>query len=349
MHIFDYSFLANGMLPTSFVDLVGEIYSLKTKADMRESEYPKAFTELETLARIQSVRESNAIEGIVTTNERIVAIMNQSTAPRDHNEEEIAGYRDALALIHENHDMLDIKTSDILSLHHTMLSYTTSSDAGNFKRTDNLIIEVDEMGKRRVRFEPVLVSETPQAMEQLVLAYIDARSNSDINKLLLIPCVILDFLCIHPFNDGNGRISRLLSLLLLYKAGFTMCRYVSFEEQINVAKAAYYQALEQSSVGWHENKNDYSPFMKSFLVTLYRCYSELDKRFTLSNSRHVKKTERVEAMVLNSITPLSKSQICQMFPDISPTTVEAVLGSMVKNGTIKKIGSGRATHYIKNS
>lgn len=175
----------------------------------------------------------------------------------------------------------------------------------------------------------------------------DAKCNANINQLLLIPCVILDFLCIHPFQDGNGRMSRLLSLLLLYKNGFDAGKYISFEEQINNYKAYYYKSLRQSSEAWHENQNDYFPFIENFLSTLYTCYKELDKRFAVIGDKRITKKTRIEATLLNSLTPLSKAEICKILPDIGPSTVEAVLGSMVKNGQIKRIGSARSSKYIR--
>ena len=347
MHIYDYSFLDNGLLPADFVGLAGEIHVLREKASAREQDYPKAFTALESIARVQSVKASNAIEGIVTSDARIASIVEKSTAPRNHDEEEIAGYRDALAIVHENHDTLSLSPATILNLHRTMMSYTADPDAGAFKTADNLIVEIDANGRRRVRFDPVSAAEAPDAVEQLCLAFLDARGNARINQLLLIPCVVLDFLCIHPFRDGNGRISRLLTLLLMYQSGFMVGRYISFEEQVNAANAAYYQALEQSSAGWHENENDYIPFMRNFLVTLYRCYSELNSRFAAARSGHVSKSARIKATVLESIVPISKRDICQMLPDVSVTTVEAVLGSMVREGSIRKIGAGPATRYLR--
>ncbi|MDO5555426.1 MAG: Fic family protein [Clostridia bacterium] len=176
----------------------------------------------------------------------------------------------------------------------------------------------------------------------------EASNNSNINQLLLIPCVILDFLCIHPFKDGNGRMSRLLSLLLLYKNGFDAGKYVSFEEQINNNKAYYYETLKESSIEWNDNKNTYVPFIQNFLSTLYMCYKELDKRFNVANSNKITKKARIEATVLNSLTAISKVEICNILLDVSPTTVEAVLGMMVKEGKVQIIGSGRNTRYIKN-
>ena len=347
MRVFDYSFLNNGLLPANLVNLTASIASLKTMAGVRKDEYAKIFTELEAIAKVQSVKSSNAIEGIVTSDERINAIVNQNSAPLNHNEAEIAGYRDALNTIHLHYATLDFRQSDILRLHEMLMSHAGYEYGGQYKTDDNVILEVDAQGQRRVRFRPTPAAETPQAMEQLELAYLEARSDANINQLLLIPCVILDFLCIHPFRDGNGRMSRLLSLLLLYKNGYDAGKYVSFEEQINNYKAYYYEALRQSSEGWTENANSYFPFIENFLSTLYMCYKELDQRFAVVHGKKVTKKARVEATVLNSLTPLSKAEICRILPDVSPTTVEAVLGAMVKSGSSKRIGQARNTRYIK--
>ena len=233
MRKFDYSFLNNGLLPANLVNLTSNIAALKTMAGVRKDEYTQIFTELEAVAKVQSIKSSNAIEGIVTSDERIAAIVNQNSAPLNHNEAEIAGYRDALNAIHLGYAHIDFRRSDVLRLHEMMMSFAGYEYGGQYKTDDNVILEIDADGNRRVRFRPTPASETPKAMEQLELAYLDARSDANINQLLLIPCVILDFLCIHPFRDGNGRMSRLLSLLLLYKNGFDAGKYVSFEEQIN--------------------------------------------------------------------------------------------------------------------
>lgn len=345
---FDYSFLDNGLLPAGLVNLTGEIYALRTAAADRKALFAPVFTELERIARVQSVKSSNAIEGIVTSDQRIAEIVNRSSAPLNHDEAEIAGYRDALNAVHTGYHDLDFCQRDILGLHQLLLSEAAAPDAGQYKSADNVILEVDPDGRRRVRFRPVSAGETPDAMEQLTLAYLDARSNAGINQLLLIPCVILDFLCIHPFRDGNGRMSRLLSLLLLYKNGFDAGQYISFEEQINRYKGAYYEALQASSADWESGENDYYPFIRNFLSMLYMCYKELDQRFAVVQGNRVTKKARVEAAVLGSLTPISKAEICRIHPDISPTTVESVLSAMVRDGRIRKVGAGRSTRYIRS-
>lgn len=347
MRRFDYSFLNNGLLPANLINLTSGIVSLKTMAGVRKEDYVKIFTELEAIAKVQSVKSSNAIEGIVTSDERISAIVNQNSAPLNHNEAEIAGYRDALNEIHTDYKNIDFREADILRLHEMLMSIAGYEFGGKYKTDDNVILEVDAEGNRHVRFRPTPAKETKQAMQQLELAYFDARNDANINQLLLIPCVILDFLCIHPFRDGNGRMSRLLSLLLLYKNGYDAGKYVSFEEQINNHKAYYYEALKQSSNGWNTNENTYFPFIENFLSMLYMCYKELDKRFAIVNGKRITKKARIEAAVLNSLTPISKAEICRILPDVSPTTVEAVLGAMVKSGSVKKIGESRSARYIR--
>ncbi len=268
----------------------------------------------------------------MTTDERIRAIVNQDSAPLNHNEAEIAGYRDALSLIHASHESLSFSEQTILDLHRLLLRNAKPDAAGHYKKEDNVILEVRGDGSRHVRFAPMPAKETKKAMEQLVLAYMDARDDDGINPLLLIPCVILDFLCIHPFSDGNGRMSRLLSLLLLYKAGFDVGKFISFEEQINKRKGMYYEALRRSSTDWDKNGNDPFFFVADFLTTLFACYQELDKRFAVAHSRKVNKESRIETTVLESLIPLSKKEIGEILPDVSFTTIEMVLTRMVKEG-----------------
>ena len=349
MRKFDFTFLEQDKIPGDLINVLTDIYLMKRDNDGRKEKYGTVFTELEKIAIVQSVKGSNAIEGILTTEDRINEIVNRSSAPLNHNEEEIVGYRDALNLVHNNYQNLSFSETNILSLHKTMLRIAKANAAGKYKEHDNAIMEIKADGTRSVRFTPISASETKEAMNQLVLAYMDARDNSNINQLLLIPCVILDFLCIHPFSDGNGRMSRLLTLLLLYKAGFDAGKYISFEEQINKAKGHYYESLRKSSVSWHDNKNDYFFFVENFLITLFTCYKELDKRFATVNSKKVNKTSRIEATILNSVLPISKKEISDILPDVSVTTIETVLGKMLKEGRILKIGAGKNTKYIRKS
>lgn len=348
MRKYDYTFLKEKNLPGELINVIAGVYSMSSKDQLRQKDYEKVYTELQKLAIVESVKGSNAIEGIVTTDERIKSIVEGNTEPLNHNEQEIAGYRDVLNIIHNNYQNLSLDERNILAFHKTLLSRAKPDDADHYKNEDNYIAEILPDGRRSVRFEPISALDTKDNMEQLILAYKEARDDSSINQLLLIPCVILDFLCIHPFKDGNGRMSRLLTLFLMYKNGFDAGKYISFEEQINKNKANYYEALRLSSIGWHNNQNNYMPFVENFLNTLFDCYKELDKRFMTVNSKKVTKTARIEATVLNSLFPLSKADICNILPDVSPTTVESVLGKMVKNKEIKKIGMFKNAKYIRN-
>ena len=203
-------------------------------------------------------------------------------------------------------------------------------------------------GSRRVRFKPVAAKDVENDMEQLILAYYDARQDSEISPLLLIPCFVLDFLCIHPFADGNGRVSRLLTVLLLYISGYDIVRYISFEGQVNKYKANYYEALSESSNLWHENKNDYVPVIIYFLQILYKCFKELDESFMDISLKKAKKSERVEYILYSAIVPISKQDIIEKLPDVSVKTVELVLSKMIKENKIKKIGTYKDARYLRN-
>ena len=348
MRKFDYSFLKNMMVPISFVQMAQMIYSLKMTSEEKKRNYPKLFTSLEKIAIVQSVKNSNAIEGIVSTDKRVEEIVNNSSAPLNHNEMEIAGYRDALSLIHKNHESMNINEETILNLHKILLSQTNLTYGGLYKTNDNVIRETYSDGTSRIRFTPISAKDTSEAMKRLVLAYQEARDDSGIDQLILIPCFILDFLCIHPFRDGNDRMSRLLTLLLLYKANFDISKYISFEEQINNMKGKYYEDLKKSSNGWHENQNDYIPFIENFMYTLYLCYKELDKRFLTLSSEKVSKKQRIEQIVLSSFIPISKKEIQNLLPDISIASIELVLSQMLKEGLITKLGTTKNSKYIKS-
>jgi len=323
MHKFDYSFLSSGSIPVSILNLISLISKGSGISAVRKELHPKIFSDLEKIARIQSVKSSNAIEGIVTSDDRLRAIVLNQTAPLNHNEAEIAGYRDVLSRIHNEYASIEFNEHTILEFHRLLLSHTGCEYGGKYK-----------------------AAETPQAMEQLLFAYLEARDTVNIHPLLLIPCVILDFLCIHPFRDGNGRISRLLSLLLLYQNGYDIGRYISFEEAINRDKFAYYDALKQSSVNWHENKENPFCFIEHFLLMLANCYTEIETRYNAASGMSLTKSAMIEKYVCNAVNPVGKADICASFPEISPTTVEAVLGKLVKANLIEKIGSSRTTRYI---
>ena len=346
MRRFDYLFLKEMNVPSSFIDKTMWIASLKEMTSMRMADRPNVFSELESSAKLLSVKGSNAIEGIRTSDNRLESLMDRIVEPIGHDEEEIAGYRDALSMIHNGYREMKLDENTILELHRILMSHT-NTPGGTYKNSDNVIVKIDRYGNRRVYFRPLSAEDTPGAMEQMVLAYIVARQNG-VNPLLLIPCFILDFLSIHPFNDGNGRMSRLLTLMLLYQSGYDAGRYMSFEERIDLTKDQYYKALALSSDGWHIENNDYIPFINYYTDVLLMCYRSLDRCFATVQGKNATKSNRIEAVVLNSLVPISKKEIMSIIPDVSQTTVEACLHRMLMDGRIKKIGNNRNSRYMRN-
>ena len=347
MHRYDYTFLKES-IPGNIVGLTNIITDLKTKEEFRRLQYEDTFEILRKKAIIESVKGSNAIEGIVTTDARIKDIVDGSK-PVTHDEMEISGYKDALNLIHSDHENLDMDEDSVLSFHRMMIEQSNPREAGKYKTTNNFIMEIGPDGSRHVRFKPVSAKKVKSDMGQMLLAFYEARQDSEISPLLLIPCVILDFLCIHPFMDGNGRVSRLLTVLLLYLSGYDIVRYISYEGQVNKYKESYYEALRSSSINWHENENDYIPFIVNFLQILYRCFRDLDETFTDISLKKAKKSERVESILMGAIVPVSKQDIVAKVPDISVKTVELVLSKMLKENKVKKIGSYKDARYMKNT
>lgn len=289
------------------------------------------------------MRGSNAIEGIVTTRARLAELIH-GAKPHTHGEREILGYRNALRELYSPGFSGDL-TEDYVRHLHALLLEATSDQAGSYKHEDNWIQERDTEGRISVRFVPVSAADTPESMAQLVMAFREARQDSRTNPLALVACVVVDFLCIHPFSDGNGRVSRLLTTMLLQRAGFDICRYVSIEGIIDTYKAGYYDALKASSEGWHDNENDYEPFMLYLLQVLYACYRELDRRYVGGSLKRVPKAKRVETLLMDSYVPISKAVICDQLPEVSSRTVERVLSRLIKEGVVEKIGTYRDARY----
>ena len=341
MHRFDYSEIL-GDIPSDIVSLMLEIARVQGAEGIRRSNYRSDYRRLEDIARVASVKYSNAIEGIYTTDERIEEMVLRGGTPRNHSEKEIAGYKEVLDRIHSQHESIAFDRETILSIHGPLSS--DGSDGRSFKDRDNAIISVDSQGKRHITYEPVPASETEEHMEQLILAY-DELSTQGYEPLLYIPCIILDFLCIHPFTDGNGRTSRLLTVLLLHKEGIDVCRYISMDEHIAATKDRYYRALEESSFGWRENRWSYFPFIRYFLQTLLECYIDLDTRFSIVDGRKLDRKQTVEDVIRKSIVPVSKAQIKAVLKDVSVYTIEKSLKQLLADGTIERIGETKAARY----
>ena len=304
--------------------------------------------ELVEIAKIQSTEASNRIEGIITTDDRLKKIVRDKTMPKTRGEKEIAGYRDVLATIHESHDYIPPKPSIILQLHRDLYKFSGKAIGGSFKNSDNVIAEELPDGQRIVRFEPVPAWETPEAVTALCNAFEEAMRDTELDPLLLIPKFILDFLCIHPFNDGNGRMSRLLTLLLLYRSGYIVGKYISIEKLISDTKETYYEALQASSYNWHEGTNDYAPFVTYMLGILVAAYRDFESRIELLTTKGLSKPDRVREIIKNHLGKITKSEIMAKCPDISQITVQRALANLLKSGEIIKLSGGRYTSYTWN-
>ena len=302
--------------------------------------------ELVEIAKIQSTDSSNRIEGILTADDRLKNLVQEKTTPRSRDESEIAGYRDVLNTIHQNYDYIPINANYFLQLHRDLYKYCGNVDGGIFKTSDNIIQEKDAEGHQKIRFRPVPAWETPEAINALCEAF--RASKNEVDPLIRINMFILDFLCIHPFNDGNGRMSRLLTLLLLYQSGFIVGKYISIEKIIEESKETYYEALQDSSLNWHEKENDYKPFVNYMLGVIVKAYRSFESRVKLLTNPDLKKSDRLRETIKHHLGPIAKSELLAMNPDISDTTVQRTLANLLKQNEIKKIGGGRYTEYIWN-
>ena len=302
--------------------------------------------ELVEIAKIQSTEASNRIEGIFTADDRLKNLVQEKTTPRNRDESEIAGYRDVLNIIHESYEYIPINANYFLQLHRDLYKFIGSVDGGVFKTSDNIIREQDEKGNEKIRFKPVPAWETQESLDALCVAYKEAKNEAD--PLILMSMFILDFLCIHPFNDGNGRMSRLLTLLLLYQSGFIVGKYVSIEKIIEESKETYYEVLQDSSISWHENENDYKSFVNYMLGVVVNAYKEFETRVKLVTNPNLSKADRIREIIKNHIGTITKAELIKMNPDISDTTIQRTLAGLLKNNEIKKIGGGRYTKYVWN-
>ncbi len=348
MRVFDYKNVPDDIINHELMNLVSAIHEHKGKQELFIEAKPDVLKAMLDIAKIQSTGASNRIEGIYTSDERLDALVKHKAEPRNRSEQEIAGYREVLALIHENYDFMVPRTNVILQLHRDLYHFNPSSIGGKFKNSDNVIAETDAGGKSRIRFKPLSAFETPEAVDRLTDTFLEAINNEKYDPLLLIPMFILDFLCIHPFNDGNGRMSRLLTLLLLYRSGYIVGKYISIEMIIEKTKETYYEVLEESSRNWHQASNAYLPFVKYYLEVILSAYKEFSARVELIQDRSLSKPERIRVLFDNTLQKLSKRMILEKCPDISMSTVEATLAALLKEGYIIKTGSGKNTAYIRS-
>lgn len=348
MRVYDYSKKWQQLLTPEIVTMLSQIHEFKGEQNLFIEAQSDTLTQLMEIAKIQSTEASNKIEGIFTSDERLKKLVTNKTTPRSRNEQEIAGYRDVLSTIHDSYEFIPVRPSIILQLHRDLYKFSGKSIGGTYKNSDNVIAEEDAEGNRFVRFQPVPAWETPSAIEEICIAFDNAINRDDVDPLIIIPMFILDFLCIHPFNDGNGRMSRLLTLLLLYRAGYIVGKYISIEKVIETSKDTYYEALQSSSQGWHEEENDYSHFVRYMLGVVLSAYREFSSRVRVLTTSGMSKPDRIRELIKDTLGKITKTEILQKCPDISQVTVQRTLNELVKSGDILKIGGGRYTSYVWN-
>ena len=348
MRAYDYNKKWQQLLTPEIVTMLSKIHEFKGEQNLFIEAQSDTLTQLVEIAKIQSTEASNKIEGIFTSDERLKKLVTNKTTPRTRNEQEIAGYRDVLSTIHDSYEFIPVRPSIILQLHRDLYKFSGKSIGGAYKNADNVIAEEDNEGNRFVRFQPVPAWETPDSVEALCDAFDDAMVRNEADPLLIIPMFILDFLCIHPFNDGNGRMSRLLTLLLLYRAGYIVGKYISIEKIIEISKDTYYEALQSSSQGWHEEQNDHAHFVRYMLGVILSAYRDFSSRVRVLTTSGMSKPNRIREIIKDTLGKTTKTEIMQKCPDISQVTVQRALNDLVKNGDIIKIGGGRYTSYIWN-
>ncbi len=348
MRIFDYSKIKDRQWDKEVINYIGLIHEYKGRQQLYLSQKPDELDRLVEIAKRQSTEASNEIEGIRTTQARLKQLIADKTTPKNRDEKEILGYRNVLNIIHENYEYIPIRSNYILQLHKELYSFMDVSYGGKFKNAPNEIDATLEDGSKVCVFKPLEPFETPDAISSLCDEYDKAISNYDIDPLIAIPIFIHDFLCIHPFNDGNGRMSRLLTTLLLYRSGYVVGKYISLEKKIQITKNEYYNALSSSSENWIEENNDETPFIKYFLGTVLAAYRDFEERVNLVSKKLTSK-EMVMNAVNTKFGKFTKSDILELCPEIGRATVENVLKELVDEGIIYRVGSGRSTAYLRKN
>ena len=346
MRDFNYSAIREQKWDATILGLIAAIYKEAGKQELYLKQRPEELEKLVEIAKVQSTEASNAIEGIVTTNTRIRQLVEEKTTPRNRDEQEIAGYRDVLNIIHENFDVIPITQNYILQLHKILYSHMNNPMAGRTKNVQNYISATYPDGHTETLFTPLAPFETPTALDKICEEYNRVIGNLEVEPLIVIPIFIHDFLCIHPFNDGNGRMSRLLTTLLLYRSGFYVGKYISLEAKIAKDKDLYYAALQQSQLGWHEGTEDPLPFIKYLLGTILSAYKDFEDRFALVEKR-LPALEMVRQATRNKIGRFTKQDIRELCPSLSISSIEGALRKLVASGELKREGKGKAIRYLR--
>lgn len=347
VRLFDYTQLNTKHWDNEMLGLVAQIHEFKGRQELYLQQKPAELERLVEIAKVQSTEASNEIEGIRTTNTRLKQICADKTTPRNRDEKEIMGYRDVLNTIHENFEYIPIRSGYILQLHRDLYRYSEKGIGGSFKNTQNYISATDGNGNSFVLFTPLPPFETPEAIERICGSFNRVIDSQEIDPLILIPAFIHDFLCIHPFNDGNGRMSRLLTTLLLYRSGYVVGRYISLESKIAKNKGLYYDALEECQKGWHEGTEDISTFIKYLLSTILAAYRDLDERISLISAK-LPVTELVRRAAYGKIGKFTKNDIMELCPSIGKTSIENALKKLVEEGALIRHGKGKSTFYTRS-
>lgn len=346
MRDFHYTAIREQKWDSEILGLIAAIYKEAGKQEMYLKQRPEELEKLVEIAKVQSTEASNAIEGIVTTSTRIRQLVEEKTVPRNRDEQEIAGYRDALNIIHENFDAIPITRNYILQLHKVLYSHMNNPMAGQTKSVQNYISATYPNGHTETLFTPLAPFETPEALERICDEYNRVIGNMEAEPLIVIPIFIHDFLCIHPFNDGNGRMSRLLTTLLLYRNGFYVGKYISLEAKIAKNKDLYYAALRQAQEGWHEGTEDAVPFIKYLLGIILSAYRDFEDRFSLVEQKKPA-LETVRQATLSKIGRFSKQDIRELCSALSVSSIEGALRKLVASGELKREGNGKSTCYYR--
>lgn len=346
MRNFNYTKIKYKKWDSEVLGLVASIYRYQGKQELYLKQRPEELNKLIEIAKIQSTEASNEIEGIVTTSVRLKKLVEEKTTPRNRNEQEIAGYRDVLNVIHDNFDAIPISKNYILQMHKIMYSHMSNPMAGKTKNVQNYISATYPDGQTEVLFTPLSPFETPEALDNICSEYNKVIGNLELEPLIAIPIFIHDFLCIHPFNDGNGRMSRLLTTLLLYRSGFYVGKYISLEALISKDKPAYYDSLRQAGMSWHEENEDVLPFVKYLLGTILAAYKAFEDRFSIVEEK-LPAIELVRKATSQKLGRFTKQDIRELCPHLSLSSIEGSLRKLVAEGEIKREGVGRATKYIR--
>ena len=347
MRLFDYTELKTKRWDNEILGLVAQIHEYKGRQELYLQQKPEELLRLVEIAKVQSTEASNEIEGIRTTNTRLKQLCADKTTPRNRDEKEIMGYRDVLNTIHENFEYIPIRSGYILQLHRDLYQYSEKGIGGAFKNTQNYISSTDADGNSFVLFTPLPPYETPEAIEMICESYNRMIDSKEIDPLILIPAFIHDFLCIHPFNDGNGRMSRLLTTLLLYRSGYMVGRYISLESKIAKNEGLYYDALEECQKGWYEGNEDISPFIKYLLSTILAAYRDFEDRVSLISAK-LPATEMVRRAAYGKIGKFTKNDMMELCPFIGKTSVENALKKLVEDGVLIRHGNGKSTFYTRS-